>query len=130
MTYLLDYKRFSRYLNNEHVKFINYSFADSYSSKEDDSQGSISNQKTDGDDILELFQSHSNDDKLDMQHSSFQCNVCHKIFAENKILKRHLKIHNPNKPHVCGVCSMSFAESSNLTKHMKKHTGRDQESRW
>lgn len=56
-------------------------------------------------------------------HSTFQCNVCDKVFAENKILKRHLKIHNPNKPHVCNVCMMSFAESSNLTKHMKKHTG-------
>lgn len=56
-------------------------------------------------------------------HSSFNCNVCGKIFAENKILKRHLKIHNPNKPHSCSVCMMKFAESSNLTKHMKKHTG-------
>lgn len=54
---------------------------------------------------------------------SFECPECHKIFAENKILKRHLKIHNPVKPHVCNVCEMAFAESSNLTKHMKKHTG-------
>lgn len=53
----------------------------------------------------------------------FACEFCHKRFAENKILKRHLKIHSPNKPHVCSVCNMSFAESSNLTKHKKKHTG-------
>lgn len=53
----------------------------------------------------------------------FACDFCHKRFAENKILKRHLKIHSPNKPHVCTVCNMSFAESSNLTKHKKKHTG-------
>lgn len=53
----------------------------------------------------------------------FACEFCHKRFAENKILKRHLKIHSPNKPHVCSVCNMSFAESSNLTKHKKRHTG-------
>lgn len=54
---------------------------------------------------------------------SFECPECHKVFAENKILNRHLKIHNPIKKHVCSECNMSFSESSNLTKHMKKHTG-------
>lgn len=57
------------------------------------------------------------------QKIKFQCNVCHKIFAESKILRRHMKIHSPHKPHVCPTCNMSFAESSNLTKHKKKHTG-------
>lgn len=55
--------------------------------------------------------------------TQYQCDVCKKIFAESKVLRRHLKIHSPNKPHVCNVCNMSFAESSNLTKHKKKHTG-------
>lgn len=59
----------------------------------------------------------------DTRDLKFACDFCHKKFAENKILKRHLKIHSPNKPHVCSVCNMSFAESSNLTKHKKKHTG-------
>lgn len=53
----------------------------------------------------------------------FECQDCHKVFAERKILKRHLKIHSPIKPHACTECDMSFAESSNLSKHMKKHTG-------
>ncbi|XP_055302231.1 zinc finger protein 583-like [Sitodiplosis mosellana] len=57
--------------------------------------------------------------------NSFECPDCHKVFAEKKILKRHLKIHSPIKPHTCphSECGMSFAESSNLSKHMKKHTG-------
>lgn len=54
---------------------------------------------------------------------SFECPECHKIFAESKILNRHLKIHNPIKKHKCNECDMTFAESSNLTKHLKKHTG-------
>lgn len=54
---------------------------------------------------------------------TFECHECFKVFAENKILKRHLKIHSPIKPFVCKECNMSFTESSNLSKHMKKHTG-------
>lgn len=53
----------------------------------------------------------------------FECPECHKVFNENKVLKRHLKIHSPIKPHVCSICNMSFTESSNLSKHLKKHTG-------
>lgn len=56
-------------------------------------------------------------------NNSFECPDCHKVFAEKKILKRHLKIHSPIKPHACPECDMSFAESSNLSKHKKKHTG-------
>lgn len=61
-----------------------------------------------------------------MSHSKdldYVCEVCHKAFSEQRILKRHLKIHMKNKPHQCDQCDMSFAESSNLTKHKKKHTG-------
>lgn len=65
---------------------------------------------------------HSDVNKNDMT-KSFECPECHKVFAERKILKRHLKIHSPIKPHACPECDMSFAESSNLSKHMKKHTG-------
>lgn len=57
------------------------------------------------------------------KNACHQCPECHKVFAESKILRRHLKIHSPIKPHNCPECSMSFAESSNLHKHMKKHTG-------
>lgn len=57
------------------------------------------------------------------KNSCHECPECHKVFAESKILRRHLKIHSPIKPHNCSECSMSFAESSNLHKHMKKHTG-------
>lgn len=70
--------------------------------------------------------SHSNSLEINTKSDTkkpFQCPECHKIFAENKILKRHLKIHSPVKPHVCTECNMSFTESSNLSKHMKKHTG-------
>lgn len=65
----------------------------------------------------------SSDVNKNITKNSFECPECHKVFGENKILKRHLKIHSPIKPHACTECDMSFAESSNLSKHMKKHTG-------
>ncbi|GAB0094740.1 hypothetical protein DMENIID0001_100660 [Sergentomyia squamirostris] len=52
-----------------------------------------------------------------------ECQVCHKKFTDNKILRRHSKTHLVVKPHVCLTCGKTFAESSNLTKHKKKHTG-------
>lgn len=75
--------------------------------------------------IIRVVQMHPSTNSVaeEKKPKSFECPTCHKVFAENKILKRHLKIHNPIKPHVCNVCEMSFAESSNLTKHHKKHTG-------
>lgn len=44
------------------------------------------------------------------KNSHYECPECHKVFAESKILRRHLKIHSPIKPHRCPECSMSFAE--------------------
>lgn len=69
-------------------------------------------------DIVEASHVNKNEKK-----NSFECPDCHKVFAEKKILKRHLKIHSPIKPHACPECDMSFAESSNLSKHFKRHTG-------
>lgn len=66
---------------------------------------------------------HSSPLKKSIQTEHFECLTCHKVFAQKKILKRHLKIHNPNKPYVCKTCNMGFVESSNLRKHEKKHTG-------
>lgn len=67
--------------------------------------------------------SATNELNKNVKRNSFECPECHKVFGESKVLKRHLKIHSPIKPHTCQECHMSFAESSNLSKHMKKHTG-------
>lgn len=39
--------------------------------------------------------------KNETKNPEFECPECHKIFGERKILKRHLKIHSPIKPHRC-----------------------------
>lgn len=107
------------------------------------SSENIKNERNDGDLNLDCSSniSFETEDKLDpnvndptdsfsnngvnkiVKKNAYECPECHKVFGENKILKRHLKIHSPIKPHACPECDMSFAESSNLSKHMKKHTG-------
>jgi len=34
----------------------------------------------------------------------FQCNLCSKMFTRKAHLKRHLRIHNPDKPYRCPHC--------------------------
>jgi len=34
----------------------------------------------------------------------FQCNICSKMFTRKAHLKRHLRIHNPDKPYKCPHC--------------------------
>jgi len=34
----------------------------------------------------------------------FQCNLCSKMFTRKAHLKRHLRIHNPDKPYKCPHC--------------------------
>lgn len=52
----------------------------------------------------------SSSTEISKRNSHHECPECHKVFAESKILRRHLKIHSPIKPHRCPECSMSFAE--------------------
>lgn len=48
---------------------------------------------------------------------------CESAFARLDELKRHMKIHDPNKPHKCPHCPMAFARTDHLTTHIRTHTG-------
>ncbi|XP_064215987.1 zinc finger protein 271 isoform X2 [Tribolium castaneum] len=50
-------------------------------------------------------------------------------FLDRQSLKRHLKIHLTQKPHVCKICSKSFSESYALVKHLRRHSGIPREKR-
>ena len=39
----------------------------------------------------------------------FQCNLCSKMFTRKAHLKRHLRIHNPDKPYKCPHCPYRLA---------------------
>ncbi|CAD5226280.1 unnamed protein product [Bursaphelenchus xylophilus] len=53
----------------------------------------------------------------------FSCNVCQKRFVTMPKLKRHLRIHNGERPFSCEECGKSFSTNSNLNVHRRKHTG-------
>uniref|UniRef100_A0A2C9KDX2 C2H2-type domain-containing protein n=1 Tax=Biomphalaria glabrata TaxID=6526 RepID=A0A2C9KDX2_BIOGL len=51
----------------------------------------------------------------------FECDVCWKKFTRKAHLKRHLRIHDPEKPYKCSVCDYRGCERSDISKHMLIH---------
>lgn len=51
----------------------------------------------------------------------FQCQVCLKMFTRKAHLKRHLRIHNPDKPFKCPHCEYRGCERSDINKHLLIH---------
>ncbi|XP_064607164.1 uncharacterized protein LOC135471755 isoform X2 [Liolophura sinensis] len=47
----------------------------------------------------------------------FECNTCDKKFTRKAHLKRHLRIHEADKPHKCSMCDYKGCEKSDLLKH-------------
>ncbi|XP_052260585.1 uncharacterized protein LOC127864763 isoform X2 [Dreissena polymorpha] len=51
----------------------------------------------------------------------YECNTCAKKFSRKAHLKRHLRIHEPEKPFKCHLCNYRGCEKSDITKHMLIH---------
>ncbi|SCP02545.1 zinc finger transcription factor, putative [Plasmodium malariae] len=50
------------------------------------------------------------------------CNVCNMVFANKKLMKRHLMcVHSDSRPYKCELCIKTYKRSDHLKKHILTH---------
>lgn len=61
--------------------------------------------------------------KLKNEHLKLhnKCEVCGATFMAKNDLRRHMRIHNGERPHGCPHCYQRFSRMSHLKDHIKKH---------
>ena len=60
--------------------------------------------------------------KIHDKLKAFNCDVCLKLFSNQKDFNRHYRIHTGEKPFSCQVCDRKFARKSALVQHQATHS--------
>ncbi|XP_028840183.1 putative transcription factor Ovo-like 1 [Denticeps clupeoides] len=62
--------------------------------------------------------------KPSLAHASkFTCDLCQKVYSNQRMLRRHLKCHNETKRYSCEYCGKGFNDTFDLKRHVRTHTG-------
>ena len=59
--------------------------------------------------------------KIYDESKAFKCDVCLKLFSNQKDFKRHYRIHTGEKPLACQICDKKFAVKGDLVQHQATH---------
>jgi len=88
---------------------------------------SVSDVKTEPSDTAESQANGSSngDENMDVEVDISWCPTCGKIFSDLGKLKRHMRIHKPEKerPYKCDECGKTFSSTTGLKFHRLLHSG-------
>ncbi|TNM97626.1 hypothetical protein fugu_013872 [Takifugu bimaculatus] len=60
--------------------------------------------------------------KEEARHVALACSVCHRKFSTKLTLRRHMGIHQGDKPFTCPHCHYSSRLKASLLQHLRTHT--------
>lgn len=61
--------------------------------------------------------------KARRKHQSALCKICSKSFRNNGHLRKHMLVHQKERPFCCGSCVRRFKTKSSLKEHERLHAG-------